>query len=562
MERNMKSRWVLCALCVLAAATVFGEEEAVTSYLRPGDHIVFIGDSITEMGHYGDMVQRALTTAYPDAGIKAVNHGSGGKTASGGITLLNHYLSNKPTLVCVMFAVNDTKWSAGGEDAKAAEFVANLEKFAGMGEMNGFDVIFVRESHFSHNAFADPWVAGLNKVVERLLREQDQVAAKHGIPVIDVYGAYLRGLAGAWAEDLRYEFTPDVVHPLLPGSAAMAGEILSAFGVGLPLSDKKRGPLHLEPDTGVKIRVLQETGICPEDAGIPLRVRVSSLTQNPVKGTLRCIAGPWKTSSEVSAQGFDSAILDMDLPMKGMTARVACDPVHALFTAGDRVETAQGLLHVSRIVDIAKSPYEVSASSLKPFQRAAEKDESPLKSVSVTQTGEGIETAFTWKDKTPVPASTNKFKNRFNIPVETPVDLRSRPGGQPCDVVEFMFDLRPEATTGRYTAGADNVPDGVVRIGVYLKKQNGNHEAAVLSEPASFADKVELETTDSGTYKLTLLERPAGYTFGFTTFVTDATEYKLGGGTLYHLTGTLPADPTDFVRLGRGIAGSFYRIGY
>lgn len=561
----MKSGWILVVACIMAATAVtaaFGEEEAVTSYLRPGDHIVFIGDSITEIGHYGDMVQRALTTAYPDAGIKAVNHGSGGKTASGGITLLNHYLGSKPTIVCVMFAVNDTKWSAGGEDAKAAEFAANLEKFVGMAEMNGFDLVFIRESHFSHNAYADPWVAGLNKVVERLLDEQDRVAAKHGIPVIDAYGAYIKGLAKAWAQDPRYEFTPDVVHPLLPGSAAMAGEILSAFGVGLPLGDKKRGPLNLQPDTSVKIQVLPETGICPEDAGIPLRVRVSSLTQNPVKGSLMCVAGPWQTVSEAAAQGFDSAILKMILPMKSVTERVACDPVHALFTTGARVATAQGLLHVSRIVDIAKSPYKVSASSLHPFQHPAGKDGPPLENVSVTQTGEGIETSFRWKDKTPVPASTNGFKNRFNIPVETPVDLKSRPGGQPCDVVEFMFDLRPEATTGRYTAGADSVPDGVVRIGVYLTKKNGNHEAAVLTEPASFAGKVDLKTTDSGAYKLTLLERPAGYTFGFTTLVTDASEYKVGAGVLYHLTGSVPLDPIDFVRLGRGIAGSFYRIGY
>ncbi|NQT91134.1 MAG: hypothetical protein HQ559_00120 [Lentisphaerae bacterium] len=556
----MKSGWILVAACMIAAAA-FGEEEAVTSYLRAGDHIVFIGDSITEMGHYGNMVQRALTTAYPDAGIKAVNHGSGGKTASGGITLLNHYLGSKPTIVCVMFAVNDTKWSAGGEDAKAAEFVANLEKFAGMAEMNGFELVFIRESHFSHNAYADPWVAGLNKVVERLLDEQDRVAAKHGIPVIDAYGAYIKALGKAWAQDPLYEFTPDVVHPLLPGSAAMAGEILSAFGVGLPLSDKKRGALNLQPDAGMSIQVLEETGICPEDAGIPLRVRVSSLTQNPAKGTLACVSGPWTTNLQVSAQGFDSVILETTLPVRGMTGRVTCAPVHALFSEEERVATAQSLLYVSRIVDIAKSPYTVQASDLRPFQGAAREDGPPLKSVSVTQTGEGIETVFTWRDKTPVAAS-NGFRNRFNVVVEEPVDLRSRAGGQPCDVVEFLFDLRPEATAGRYTASADANPEGVIRIGVYLTKTDGNYEATALAEPASFSDKVKLETTDSGTYKLKLLERPAGYTFGFTTLVTDSTEFKPGAGIVYHLTGTLPPDPTDFVRLGRGIAGSFYRIGY
>ena len=53
---------------------------------------------------------------------------------------------------------------------------------------------------------------------------QDELGAKHNVPVIDVLGAYRRALAKAWKKDRLYEFTPDVIHPTQPGHAAMATE--------------------------------------------------------------------------------------------------------------------------------------------------------------------------------------------------------------------------------------------------------------------------------------------------------------------------------------------------
>jgi len=554
-------RTILLAAVMAAAGLACLAQAETTSYLREGDHIVLIGDSITEAGHYVHMVHRALQAAYPDSGIKAVAHGSGGKTAAAGVTLLKHYLGNKPTIVCAMFAVNDTGWAAGNAEGKAAELAKHLRTFVELSKEHKFDLVFVRESHFSHNAFADPWVAGLNKVVERLFVEQDKVAEENGVPVVDVHGAYLKGLARAWQADLKYEFTPDVVHPLLPGSAAMAGELLSAFGVGLPLAQKKRGPMHLQPSENVALRVLDEVGIAPEKGMIPLAVRVSALQQVPVKGQLVCVAGSWTASADVNADGFGSSIARFEIPPGAMVERSSCEPVHVLFKVEKTVATAQSLFNQSRITNIAKTPYSPGDEALRVVRGKPGKDGPPLRDVKVAQAGDGIEVSFKWQDKTPVPAKPG-FKNRFGQTVDTPLDLNSRPGGQPCDAIELLLDMRPEATAGRYTSASEGNPEGVVRIGIYKAEVEAGLEARAVVHPADLQEKLRLEPTGSDTYSLKLRERPRGYTFGFSLLVNDTDRFQNEAGTVYHLTGGVPTDPLEFMRLGRGVGGSFYRIGY
>ena len=221
-------------LSTLAAASVSAAE---TAYLRPGDVIVCVGDSVTAAGVYDGFLQAILDRLYPEAGIRVVNRGEGGKSADAATGLLDSALkTERPTLATFMFGVNDTRWSAGDEEAKAEAFVAGLTAAVDLAEKNEVVPLLLRESHFSHGQAPDEFAAMVNGVLDRLMAAQDALAAERQIPVIDTQGAYKRALAAAWGADSRYEFSPDIVHPNSPGHAALAGEILRALGAGLPLA--------------------------------------------------------------------------------------------------------------------------------------------------------------------------------------------------------------------------------------------------------------------------------------------------------------------------------------
>ena len=107
-----------CALFLLAAAPqTFGEE------LKPGDGVVFLGDSITHHDSFVQWVALWYATRHPDLHVRVFNAGVGGDTAGGArFRLDDDVLSKKPKVVYVMFGANDIGWgSAWKDDPRAGE---------------------------------------------------------------------------------------------------------------------------------------------------------------------------------------------------------------------------------------------------------------------------------------------------------------------------------------------------------------------------------------------------------------------------------------------------------
>ncbi len=208
---------------------------------------MWIGDSITAQNIYSPYVMRVLATLYPDSGLADVNCGTGGATAPSQFPSIPPRVEKeRPTILTVMFGVNDTRWSVGGEAEKIDAYTKGLQQFADLAKERQLDIVFLHETHFSHNQNAAELEIGLNGVLAQLFAAEDRLAKANGRPVIDAFGAYTGELAKAWQVDPKYEFTPGFVHPTMQGHAAVAGEILRAWGAGLPLSTAgKRGPLHL-----------------------------------------------------------------------------------------------------------------------------------------------------------------------------------------------------------------------------------------------------------------------------------------------------------------------------
>jgi lysophospholipase L1-like esterase len=550
------------ALAIALAAPI--AQSAETAYLRPGDVIVCVGDSVTAAGVYDGFLQALLDRLYPGAGIRVVNRGQGGQTAGAAAGLLESALkTERPTLATFMFGVNDTRWSAGGEDAKAAAFVAGLTAAVELAAKNQVVPLLLRESHFSHGQAPDDFAAKVNGVLDRLMAAQDAFAAARQISVIDTQGAYKRALAAAWAADPRYEFSPDIVHPNAAGHAALAGELLRALGAGLPLAAPAgpRGPLHLAAPADLTLEFPAAAGVLATNGTLAVPVTLHNRSARRETGTLLLGVPDHLSETPVSVAAGASTTVTCELPLARLRAERGAVPLYAAFRSAQCFTAASTLFFHARLRPAAAAPVRFSAAD---FQSAAATDTRvcSVTNVAMRRQGAVLTVEFTWADKTVVPARAG-FKTRFGKEITTLLDLNNREG-QPCDAVEILLDQRPLNAIGRPTANADANPDGVLRIGVCFEEVDGKPVARAMSSPELPAEALLLVPAGPEAWTLTVTCAPAGPSLGVAMRVTDNTEFKYAATPPFWLTGHrgIGQEPMGFVQLSAQDAGGLWRIGY
>ncbi len=196
---------------------------------------------------------------------------------------------------------------------------------------------------------------------------------------------------------------------MLPGSAAMAGEILAAFGAGLPLSETGRGPLRLARNSPVQIEVAAAAGMAGA-GGVPLRVDVRAPTAEPLAGRLVCTAGDWREERTVTVTGH--ATVTFDLPARAPAGRNANQPVHVLFCHGEQVATAHTLLHLAGVRSLGVAPVRWTAEDFRGWPRRSDQLGSVTDLCVRAGAAGSVEVEFGWADAKPVPAQSG-YKNRF-----------------------------------------------------------------------------------------------------------------------------------------------------
>src|SRR5207248_9643055 len=102
----------LSALLVLLATGILSAAEPNGDFFfRKGDHIVFLGDSITEQYQYSSYIELYLTTRFPRGDMTFLNAGIGGDTATGGARrFASQVLAQQPTAVTIHFGMNDGRY--------------------------------------------------------------------------------------------------------------------------------------------------------------------------------------------------------------------------------------------------------------------------------------------------------------------------------------------------------------------------------------------------------------------------------------------------------------------
>ena len=100
----IKNASLAIALSAAAGAVLLAQ----AAPFKDGDRVVFFGDSITHGGFYGEYVNLSYATRYPERNIWFSNSGWSGATAQQGLwSIADDIVAKKPTVVTVMFGMND-----------------------------------------------------------------------------------------------------------------------------------------------------------------------------------------------------------------------------------------------------------------------------------------------------------------------------------------------------------------------------------------------------------------------------------------------------------------------
>lgn len=206
-------------------------------YLKPGDRVVFYGDSITDQRLYTTFVETFTVTRFPQLEVRFTHSGWGGDRVTGGgggpvsLRLRRDVAAYKPTVVTVMLGMNDGRYRAYDEETFQAfangyrDLVATVK-----GLSPGVRMTLIRPSPYDEVA-QPPGVVGYNDVLVRYGDFLSTLAREHQFDVADLNGGVVAMLKRAVQANPQTaaRIIPDRVHPGPAGHLIMAAEILRAW---------------------------------------------------------------------------------------------------------------------------------------------------------------------------------------------------------------------------------------------------------------------------------------------------------------------------------------------
>jgi len=220
--------WGLAALAalmlLLPAAATHGD-----LLLEDGDHMVFLGDSITQQRIYTRYVMNYFALRYPDMEVTFRNAGVGGDTAVGAIKRLDDdVLSRNPDVVSICFGMNDAGYGEFDQE-RYERYIAGMTVL--LSELEKAKVVLLTPGPVDPDKAA-AWLNGdvYNGVLARYAEGVKELAAQRGVPVHDIYELLSDVQTRAKADDPEFTMIPDAIHPSPPGQALMAYALLKTLG--------------------------------------------------------------------------------------------------------------------------------------------------------------------------------------------------------------------------------------------------------------------------------------------------------------------------------------------
>ncbi|MFA4943409.1 MAG: GDSL-type esterase/lipase family protein [Lentisphaeria bacterium] len=202
--------------------------------LKPGDRVVFYGDSITEQRLYTLYIQQYIQCRYPELKATFFNAGWSGDRAPGALARLERdVLSLKPTVVTLFFGMNDGNYAALN-DRTLTTYRDNLEKIIQALQAKDVRVIVFTPGCVDYDRKKALGACDYNQTLEALGNAGKGLAEKYQCDFVDVHHPMLAFQTEQKARQPGFSMIPDAVHPDAKGHLVMARQMLTAFAEPVP----------------------------------------------------------------------------------------------------------------------------------------------------------------------------------------------------------------------------------------------------------------------------------------------------------------------------------------
>jgi len=206
--------------------------------LRDGDRVVFYGDSITQAGGYGVLVEAYARTRFPQWDLRFYNAGVGGDRVDGGgaggiaTRLERDVVALHPTVVTIMLGMNDGSYKRL-EPATQEHFEAGYRSIVTqlLRELPGVRIFLILPSPFDDISRPPQFDQGYDRVLRALGGSVEAIARESHLPTVDFGAPLNEAVAHVFTAnpELARTLLPDRVHPSPAGHLVLGAALLRAW---------------------------------------------------------------------------------------------------------------------------------------------------------------------------------------------------------------------------------------------------------------------------------------------------------------------------------------------
>lgn len=240
---------ILIGLSLLTAVVAAGAQTPVAPFHK-GDRVAFVGNSITDGGHYHSYIWLYYMTRFPDQRIDIFNAGIGGDVAEQIYRRFDtDVLQHKPTVISLTFGMNDTKYfeylkphpeaDTLISQAMATSFASFRKIEKKLQALTGVKKIMMVSSPYDETVkFKSGYYPGKSVSMLKVAAFQQQAAQANGWGFVDLNRPMTAINQREQQRDSLFTLCGgDRIHPGLDGHMVMAYVYLKAQGLaGKPVA--------------------------------------------------------------------------------------------------------------------------------------------------------------------------------------------------------------------------------------------------------------------------------------------------------------------------------------
>jgi lysophospholipase L1-like esterase len=236
-------------LLFIAATALKANAQQHPAPFQKGDRVVFVGNSITDGGHYHSYIWLYYMTRFPDRRITCLNAGIGGDVAA---QIYDRFdddvLSKKPTVLTLTWGMNDTgyfEWYRSNAKDSMQKRLQRSYTYYGkiedkLKKRPDIKKVFIGGSPYDETSkFNDKNIfPGKTQAMNEVVAFQEQAAKKNNWAFVDFYHPMMVINQREQQQDSTFSLTPgDRIHPDNDGHMVMAYLFLKAQGLaGQPVA--------------------------------------------------------------------------------------------------------------------------------------------------------------------------------------------------------------------------------------------------------------------------------------------------------------------------------------